>query len=323
MDMAFANVTAAGGLAIPGATSCTDTGKIVGDLIPKAGCDSLTLTTDDETVGARALCHAINLDNCGSLSFNDPTVSVTQNQTYTATEQGICYGAQGLPAGQTCGTLSNGNLKPLVFFAACSVTPDFNLNKNQPLLFCAKGDVPPRLLLPDTVGTPSAVPAALRIPSLSVSLIVDRNLNHAMDGTFQTAPGCFAKGDNSVDCNVFQSCESLDLNFTMSLQTCTDGKPGFVSTFQSVKPLSRQVGTVCGGSMSPTTDPKVLTTSGDDQITMLPPQNAATLAPPMCGLGLNLGGLVSCNNPGILSIRSENVFLDSRDYLGITCGIAP
>jgi hypothetical protein len=321
INMMFASLTAAGKLQTgdPNGNGCIDTGKTVADLLPAAGCDTLTGTTDDATVAARAFCHAIEGDNCASLSFDDPTATSTQNAKYTATEQGVCYGTQGLPSGETCSSVAGGNL---TLWAACNVTPNYNLRASQPLLFCAKGDVPPRMLFPDSPGTLSAVPAALRIPSLSVSLIVDRNQDHQVNGDFQSAPGCFTQGaSTSADCNIFLSCLDLNLDFSMSFETCSDNKPGFVSTFKDIQVLNRQVGTVCGGATSPTSDSNVLGQSSSDTITIPLGQNGASFAPPICGVGLDLGGFVQCTNPGILSIRSENMFPESRDYLAITCNV--
>lgn len=329
INMMFASLTAAGRLqtGTAGGSSCVDAGIKVGDILPSAGCDSLTLSSDSSTVAARSLCHAIKGDSCGTLSFNDPANSATANANLTATEQGACYGAQGLPAGQTCSSLSQSvttTAGKLLFVAACNATPNYNLNANQPLLFCAQGDVPPRMLFPDSAGSPSAVPAVLRIPSLSVSLIADRQgIGPAAQGPVASIPGCFTQGtSNAVDCNVFQACYGLNIDFTMAYETCSqDGKPGFLPTFQDVQVLNSQIGTVCGGATSPTTDTNVLQQGSNQGITIPLGKNGANFAPPICGAGLDLGGFVTCSNPGLLSIRSESTFTDSRDYLAITCAV--
>src|SRR5262249_9535233 len=154
------------------------------------------------------------------------------------------------------------------FFGACSITPNFNLHAPQPLLFCARGDVPPRMLFPDNPGNGSSVPAVLRIPSLSVELIIDRDNDHQITVPFQNVPGCFAQDTSSaVDCNVFSACLSLNLDFSMAFQTCSqDNKPGFIPTFQDIQVLARSVGTVCGGPTSATSDTNVLQSSSNDQI---------------------------------------------------------
>ncbi len=321
INMMFASLTAAGRLQTgpPGGNGCIDTGATVGSLLP-ASCDSLTLGDDISTVAARGYCHAVKGDVCGGLSFNDPALSAGDNANLTASEQGECYGAQGLPAGQTCSSIAQGNL---LTFGACEITPNFNLHASQPLLFCAVGDVPPRMLFPDNPGTGSAVPAVLRIPSLSVELVIDRDGDHQAPGALADIPGCFTSGaSNAVDCNAFSACLSLNLDFSMAFQTCSqDNKPGFVPTFQDVQVLARQIGTVCGGATSPTSDSNVLQQSSNTQITIPLGQNGAGFAPPICGAGLDLGGFVQCTNPGVLSIRTENTFPESRDYLAITCKI--
>jgi len=327
INMFFATLTAAGRLqtGTPGGNSCINTGVTVGDLLP-ADCDTLTVANDDiATVAERGYCHAIKGDNCATLSFNDPAASVSDNANLTASEQGECYGAQGVPAGQTCasltGSVAGGNL---FFLAACSITPYYNLQADQPLLFCARGDVPPRMLFPDTPGTGTAVPAVLRIPSLSVALIIDRDPSQVIGngGAFGDIPGCFAQNTpTGVDCNVFSACLDLNLNFSMNFETCSDGNPGFASAFQEVQVLDRQVGTVCGGPTSPTTDSSVLAQGSNTTITIPLGNNGAQFAPPICGAGLNLGGFVQCTSPEILSIRSEFTDPTSRDYLAISCAV--
>jgi len=325
INMMFASLTAAGRLQTgdPNGNGCIDTGVTIGSLLP-TNCDSLTIDNNDiATVAARGYCHAIKGDSCSSLSFNDPMLNASDNANFTAAEQGECYGAQGLPAGQTCSSLTEhvaqGNL---FFYGTCSITPDFNLHAAQPLLFCAKGDVPPRMLFPDNPGNGSSVPAVLRIPSLSVELIIDRDNDHQVTGSFANVPGCFTQGaSTAVDCNVFSACLDLNLDFSMAFQTCQDNKPGFVPAFQDIQVLARQVGTVCGGATSPTTDSNVLAQSSNDQITIPLGKNGASFAPPICGVGLDLGGFVQCTNPGVLSIRTENNFPESRDYLAITCNV--
>ena len=328
INMMFASLTAAGRLQTgdPSGNGCINTGSTVGSILP-ADCDTLNIpnstggTDDVATAAARGYCHAIKGDACGSLTYDDPALSPTDNANIAAAEQGECYGAQGLPAGQTCSTVANGNL---LVWGACQITPNFNLHAAQPLLFCAKADVPPRMLFPDNPGTGTAVPAVLRIPSLSVALVVDRDEDNQVPGPFAAVPGCFTQGTSTaVDCNAFSACLDLNLDFSMAFETCSqDNKPGFLPTFQDIQVLpSSSLGTVCGGATSPTSDSDVLSQSSNTQITIPLGQNGAGFAPPICGAGLDLGGFVNCANPGVLSIRTENTFPESRDYLAITCNV--
>jgi hypothetical protein len=321
INMMFASLTAAGKLqtGAPNGNGCIDTGVTVGSLLP-ADCDTLNLGDDVATVAGRGYCHAIKGDACGGIVFHDPALSAGDNANLSATEQGECYGAQGLPAGQTCSSVANGNL---LLWGACTITPNYNLHAPESLLFCAKGDVPPRMLFPDTGGSSTSVPAVLRIPSLSVELVVDRDSDHQVPGALADIPGCFVQGTSTaVDCNVFSSCLSINLDFSMAFQVCPqDNKPGFIPTFNDIQILARQVGTVCQGATSPTADANILTQSSNTQITIPLGQNGAGFAPPICGAGLDLGGFVQCTSPGVLSIRSETTFTDSRDYLAITCQV--
>jgi hypothetical protein len=307
VNMMFASLTAAGKLKAGDEQGCFDTGATIGTLLP-ADCDSLNLGNDLASAGARGYCHAIRGDNCDALHFNS-------DGFLTGTEQGICHGA----SGHACNTISPEF--DLVKIGACGVTPSFNLHATQPLLFCAKGDVPPRMLFPNTGGAGSAVPAALRLNDLTVALVVDRTENHAVDGALGATPGCFSGTANAADCNVFSACLDLNLNFSMQfLNSCPDAKPGFKSTFDSIQILNRQVGVVCSGATSPTTDGSILGTASDDTITIPIGNNAGQLSPDICGAGLDLGGFVTCADPQILGIEADGT-LNLKDYLGITCRI--
>jgi hypothetical protein len=308
INMMFASLTAAGKLKAGDDQGCFDTGANVGSLLP-ADCDTLTVDNPPglATAAARGYCHAIKGDNCDTLTF-------TGNGFLTSTEQGVCHGA----LGDTCSTISPTG--DLVKIGACLITPDLNLHASEPLLFCAKGDVPPRMLFPNT-GTPgSLVPTALRLNDFTVALVIDRDGNHKVDGALAAVPGCFTPGvSNAVDCNVFSACLDLNLNFGMQfLNTCPGGKPGFKSVFDSVQILNRQIGVVCSGATSATSDGNVLNSASNDTITIPIATNAGQLSPDICGAGLDLGGFVTCAAPDILTIGA-GVSPDLRDYIGITC----
>jgi len=323
INMMFASLTGAGKFktGAPDGNGCIDTGQTLGSLLP-ADCDTLVGASNSETVSQRAYCHAIKGDNCGTLTFNDPNLGPVANLVFQNTERGACYGAKGLPAGQTCSSVAAGSL---ALYDACNITPNFNLRANQPLLFCAKGDVPPRMLFPDTNVAGGSTPAVLRVPSLSVSLVVDRDLDHKqLLPNFGDVHGCFAEGGSfAADCAAYATCLQLNLNFSMSFQTCTDGKPGFVPTFQSVQAKQLgTIGTICGGSTSATGDSNVLDKSSSEQITIPLGQNGAGFAPPICGAGLDLGGFVQCTQAGVFSMKTANPpYPESRDYLAITCKV--
>jgi hypothetical protein len=309
VNMMFASLTAAGKLKAGDDQGCFDTGATVGSLLPD-DCDTLIVDSPPgiATAAARGYCHAIKGANCDSLA-------VGSDGFLTATAQGVCHGA----SGHTCSTVSPEG--DLVEIGACSITPAFNLRASQPLLFCAKGDVPPRMLLPGTGGVGGSVPTALRVNDLTVALVVDRSGNHAVDGALADAPGCFTPGaSTAVDCSALSACLDLNLNFSMQFRTCSDGKPGFKSAFDSIQILSREVGVVCSGAASPASDADVLDSASDETITIPIAANAGEFSPDICGAGLDLGGFVTCTAPEILTIDADGA-LQLRDYLGITCRI--
>jgi hypothetical protein len=104
-------------------------------------------------------------------------------------------------------------------------------------MFCAKGDVAPRMLFPDVAIVGGATPATLRIPSLSVSIVVDRTQDHTVTPTnFGTSKAASLRAPIfSADCAAYAACLQVNLDFDMSFKTCTDGKPGFSPLFKTVQ----------------------------------------------------------------------------------------
>jgi hypothetical protein len=303
----FASMAAAGKLKL----GCVDTTKTIGDLLPD--CDSLTLATDAATAAARGMCYGVRGTSCESFTFG--------NAALTATGQGICHGAQG----DTCSGIPTSFGTALVEIAACNVTPDFNLHASQNLLFCTQEDIPPRMLFPGGNSLTSSVPSSLRLNDLSVALVVDRDGTPGFpppSGVLADAQGCFKNGGNTAaDCNLLAACLDINLNFNVGFQTCSDGKPGFKSTFNTIQVLNREVGMVCGGSGAPTDDTDVLNqTSTDDTVTIQIGQQAGELSPDICGAGMDLGGFVTCQSPQLLAIESDGSAA-LKDYLAITCNV--
>jgi hypothetical protein len=331
INMMFASLTAAGKLKGGDAQGCFPSLATVGSLLPQGpgACDTLSIGGDNiATAVARGHCHAIKGDSCGSLVYN--TASGI-DLFLTSKEQGVCYGASGTECAQIP---NNDGVKQF----SCSITPNFNLHADQSLIFCAKGDVPPRMLFPNDGSPASTVPTALRLNDLTVALMIDRSgppssgtptpPNGIIDAPLGTLPSCFASGaNNKSDCNVFAACLDLGLNFNMKNITCPAGplpgdkpKHGFKAEFSSIQLLNRQLGVVCSGVTSPTGDTQVIAAASDDTITIPLGQSAGTFSPDICGAGLDLGGFVSCTSPSILAIEADGLPA-MKDYLGITCTI--
>jgi hypothetical protein len=332
INMMFASLTAAGKLKTGDAQGCFDTGATVGSLLPPGptGCDTLTIYTDATnttindaaTVAARGYCYGIKEANCNALTYNNPLLNATDNFNLTSTESGVCHGVSGHVC--TDAAVTGGDL---IKWGACAITPNFNLHASQALLFCAKGDVPPRMLFPNNAVLSDSVPTKLRLNDLTVALVIDRAApgtlgNHAVDGLLKNAPGCFAPGTSTaVDCNLLSTCLDLDLNFNMQNSVCPDGKPGFKSIFDSIQVVSREIGVVCSGVTSPTSDQKALQAASDENTITIPiGTNAGAFSPEICGAGLDLGGFITCNNAKILALETD-ASPELRDYLAITCKI--
>jgi hypothetical protein len=87
--------------------------------------------------------------------------------------------------------------------------------------------------------------------------------------------------------------------------------------------VNRDVGVVCSGATSPTTDSHVLTAASDPNTIQFPiGANAADFAPKICGAGLDMNGFVSCTDAKILAIEAGDAAGTAlRDYLAITCNV--
>jgi hypothetical protein len=307
LNMFFASMTLSGKLK----TSCQDSGKTLADVIPDI-CDTINLPAGDlATAGAQGACHAIRGDTCESLTAS--------TQFLTAVKQGACHGV----AGDTCSQIA---VSATQFLAqtereTCENTPQLGLSPDMPLLFCSRQDVPPLPAL-QAGGQPNQVPMSLRLPQLSVALVLDRNKNTTLDANLEELPSCFGDGVPTVgDCFAYALCLNVNLNFKMGFQTCTDGTPGFKSTFDSVQELGRQVGTICGGSGVVGSDTLMTGVAGasNSVVTTNLGQQGQQFAPEICMKGLDLGGLVACATPKLISVADGG---DSfKDHLGITCAV--
>jgi hypothetical protein len=310
LNMMLASMTTAGKLK----TTCSDTNKTVNDLLP-ANCDALTGDTPLAAALARGACYGARVTlNCESLVMPDDA-----NGVLTASAQGVCHAYRG----DNCNALplQGGLLAQAAEKFLCNNTPNPNINSTQPVLFCAKADIPPRMLLQDNAST-SAVEATLRVNDLGVAMIVDRNGTGTIEAPLAELPGCFANGVPTVgDCNMFSSCMDLNFNFNMQFQTCSDGKPGFQNQFTSVQILNREAGLVCSGNSAATSDATVVGAAAEDStVTIDLTSRAQQFAPPVCGAGLTMGGFVSCDAPSLLAIETGGSPA-LKDYIAITCDV--
>jgi hypothetical protein len=246
-------------------------------------------------------------------------MSANLNDLNTATEQGVCHAFKGDDCNAI--TLAAGPLAAATEKGICTNTPNPNLHADQALLFCARADVPPRMLLEDNTST-STVEGALRVNDLTVAMVVDRDGNSMLNGKLADAPSCFATGTpGNADCDLFGVCMDLNFNFNMQFQTCSDGKPGFQNQFTSIQILNREPGVVCSGTSATANDNQLLSqAAGDDVVTIDLTSRAQNFAPPVCGAGLELAGLLGCSNPSLFTIDTDGA-ITFKDYIGITCDV--
>jgi len=314
LNQLFASMTAAGKLQ----TGCQPSGKTIGDLLP-TDCETLAGSNANATAILQGICHALRLHDCEAL----PGATSPLTTGAGAVEQGTCHGVKG----DNCLTIpiTVGGGLGATEIAACTGAEllhlNVGLNASQPLLFCVKAEVPPRLFIQDDASTP-AVETALRLNDLVVAMVVDRDGNNALEGTLATTPNCFSPSATTTgDCNLFGAC--LDLNFltSMQFQTCADGKPGFTTNFLGVQVLHRTAGVVCAATTASADETITGTAAENSTIDVLGNQVHA-FTPPVCASGLTLDGFVSFVNPRLIAIDTDGdpTF---QDYLGITGDIEP
>ncbi len=307
-------------------TGCQSTGKTLGDLLP-ASCDDIVVgeCSNDSSISCKT-----GSDCSGGFC--------QENLLKTGIAKGACQAFKG----QDC------NVLPLAQRLVCKATETklnaINISANQPLLFCMRQDIPPRLLIQDNDAT-SFVETVLRLNDMSVALVVDRDGDGQLNGDLSSTHKCLAEGAPVIgDCSFFGACLDLNLETAMQLATkycendksvlcsnnsqcasvggtcvdvCEGGIPGFLTRIDSVQPTIRSLGVVCGGAATAGDDDLLANTSGQDQTIDIVLQNANRFTPPACIQGLTLGDFVQFKNPRLFAIDvdGEPTF---DDYLGLT-----
>jgi hypothetical protein len=279
----------------------------------KPGTDCSTLTAPDSTGQGykQGACYGQQGAVCADLPGPG-----------AARKIGTCAAVQGIPCGEvallqrthcTAGRIQVNLVEGLLKAAeqkSCGLTPSLGVNANQPLLFCARQDLPPRFLVRDEPAT-SDVEVGLRLNDLSLAIVVDRDLDNQLAGQLSATPPCFGEGSTaSGDCSLAALC--LDLNFIAAFELAdsecpaTGGvaKPGFKARIVDVQPLQRLFGAVCGG-LPAGDDATALNeaTAGNASIDTLR-LNAESFSPPACIQGLTLGGFVTFQDPTIFALRT-------------------
>jgi hypothetical protein len=321
INMFFESLGSNGEMRVPNSDDqgCFATGATVGSLLP-ADCETIDVdplvTTDDVANAAlRGYCHAIKGDNCSTIAYaGNPDPNITSG------ERGVCDGG----SGATCSAVFGGDL---VRLGLCTLTPNLNLHANQNFMFCATGDIP---VIKFPTAAQNEVPTNLQINDISVSLVLDRGLNGTpngkVDGSLATLPGCFSGTQTNADCNLLSACLDVNMFFSMtSLQpgnaVCADGKAGLQAGFTGILPNLRKIGEVCGGDASTTDDDALDNASSKSAVSEPIGQNAAAFAPPICGTGLSVPQLFTCDSVAIVGLDDVTVQPGFREFLALTCAI--
>jgi hypothetical protein len=323
-------------------------GANVGAVLP-ANCDLLDIpgVTDfglEAVATIRGICHGIRQNNCDGLSMADPAPDATNGDLtslLTGTIRGVCHGAKpdAAPVNDTpCLNVAPADPDPVAGVTevlTCFATELLSLQTITPasnVMFCAKGDIPV-LRFPNNPAI-SGVTSDLAINDISVSLIVDRNGDAKVGepGTLiNDLPGCFSGLETSRDCNIVAACLDVNFRFAMENVTCDADpsipgdidKPGFRFAFLDFLPNIRKVGEVCAATdPPPSNDEKVVNETANDKTALTGPlaQNSAALSPPICGAGLDMGGLFTCGNTQVLGLEA-NGDTKYKEFLALTCDL--
>lgn len=208
------------------------------------------------------------------------------------------------------------------------MTPNLNLHKDQPLLICTRQDIPPRIMFPGASGAAGTIPTSLRLPSLTALLVVDRDGAGPIAGNIDDVPKCFGPdGAASGACALYAACLNLNFNFTMTFLNSPSlqcgNVPGFINHYESIQVLVRQAGSVCDGSGVAADDGALLDRAATNEVvTITLPEEAQKAAPPICLKGFDLGDLVTCNQPTLLTFKGSPATNPAfQDYVGVTCDI--
>jgi hypothetical protein len=234
----------------------------------------------------------------------------------TAVIVGACHGAKG----DDC------SLLPIAKRVACNQTQmqlaNRNISGSTPLLFCARTDIPPRLLIQDNASTQAKVETTLRLNDLLVGVVLDRDGNSVLGGELNATPKCFqADAPTSGDCKLAATC--LDLNFPTDLVLdTTGGKLKIVPQIHPPQLLTRPAGAICDGGVSFGGDGNLLgDAAASDPIDDLM-MSVDTLTPPFQSDGLELGGVVTFSSPRLFAI-DQGGDAAFQEFLGLTGEILP
>jgi hypothetical protein len=315
-----------------GASDSDDPGKATliaqGRCFARKGtdCDTLTAGDANDTAVKVGACHGQKGAVCTSL----PGPQAARKIGTCAAVQGTCDALPFTQKLQCTPARIQVNVVEGLLKAAeqqgCNLTPALGVNANQPLLFCARQDLPPRFLVRDELGT-EPVEVGLRLNDLSLAIVVDRDGDAALDGQLSATSPCFGKDSvETGDCTLAALC--LDLNFIASFELAdnecpADGsgvaKPGFKARILDVQQVSRLFGQVCGG-LPAGDDATVVNeaTAGNASIDTLR-INAESFSPPACIQGLTLGGFVTFEDPTIFAVTTGTPRSVCENAVTTTC----
>ncbi len=290
----------------------------LGSLFP-ADCATLANPTSSEIanaavvgtclgVKAAALSEADATALCES--FADPTNLVRR------VGQGVCHGIRGA----NCGTIPlDGMFLQIVESEVCEATPPLNVKATDPILYCSRSDVPPRIFISDDGTTTDAVEAMMRLNDLLVGILVDRDADGFDGGELNTLETC-PTNDLATDCKFVAVC--LDLNVEAAMQLAgTPSMPELAIDIGEIVPVPRDPGEQCEGGIELmyNFDEATGGAADSDSVNVDLPGNVEDATPIQTPDNIDLGGLVDFQDPALFAIKTSSTPGVCFNNLAMTC----
>jgi len=216
------------------------------------------------------------------------------------TVQCVCHGARGA----NCNQIPVNGLGVLER-TICRAAPAVHLKASDPVLSCARNDLPPRVILADEPAT-TPVESFTRLNDLLTGVVVDRNRDGVSDGTLSSMPACIKDGTTS-DCRLLAVCLDVDVWTQISLEE-QGGVPTLSYAIGAPIIEPHPAGAVCEGQVDFRYAADSGATSGalgTDPVQAGLESKVATFIPGESFGEIQLDGLVSLVNPRLVALKTS------------------
>jgi hypothetical protein len=236
---------------------------------------------------------------------------------------GGCAALPPIAEGQ-CQAVTTGTCAGLVGDALLSclgtqlILDQLNISGNTPILLHGRMDVAPKFLIfRPAAGGGDGFTCFLRISTVPVALIADRDGDGMYNGDFTTLPSCFAGGATDTPCLLWSGCFDVNAEFNLSVNGPASAPTIDVDLVDF--DLSDAMG--CGGAIGSPGDEFGFNEIIEGQVFNLLQMALANNFPPLELPGLDFGGIINISNFGDIVFGNDHdpVF---NDYFGVTFDVS-